>query len=85
MTAILFFNEAKRSGSFRSRIDLSVAYSKLSKLERWLISAGGLYVAICFLTDMFFMSDGGTGIHQGQFAIINIGTFVRFITEKMYQ
>jgi hypothetical protein len=85
MTAILFFKEARRSGSIRSRIDLSVAYSKLSKLEQWLISAGGLYSAICFLTNMFFISDGGTGMHQGQFAIINKGTFVRFITEELYQ
>lgn len=85
MTAILFFKEARRSGSFRNRINLTEAYSKLFKLEKWLISANGLYVTICFFINMFYMSDGGTGMHQGQFAIINKGTFVRFITEEMYQ
>lgn len=84
MTAILFFKEARRSWSFRKSINLSVVFSKLSKLEQRLISAGGMYVAICFSIDMFYMSDGGTGMHEGQFAIIDKGTFVRFITEEMY-
>ncbi len=44
-----------------------------------------LNAAICFFINMFYVSDGGTGMHQGQFAIINKGTFVRFITEEMYQ
>ena len=84
MTSILFFKEARRSGSFRNRINLSAAYSALSKLERWLISAGGVYVAICFFINMFYMSDGGTGIYEGQFAILDKGSFQRFITEEMY-
>jgi hypothetical protein len=85
MTAILFFKEARRSGSFRNSINLTEAYNKLSKLEKWLVNAGGAYVAICLLINMFYMSDGGTGMYQGQFAILNKGTFVRFITEEMFQ
>ncbi|MDW7661788.1 MAG: hypothetical protein SCL54_10260 [Bacillota bacterium] len=84
MTSILFFKEARRSGRFRNRINLSAAYSALSKLERWLISAGGVYVAICFFINMFYMSDGGTGIYEGKYAILDKGSFQRFITEEMY-
>ncbi len=84
MTTILFFKEARRSGSFRNRINLSVAYSALSKPERLMVSAGGMYTTICFFINMFFISDGGTGMYQGKYAILDKGLFMRFITEEMY-
>jgi hypothetical protein len=84
MTFILFFKVVRRSGSFRNRIDLSAAYSKLSNPERLIVSAGAVYVAICFFINMFYMSDGGTGIYEGKYAILNKGAFQRFITEEMY-
>lgn len=84
MTSILFFTVVIRSGGVRNRINLSEAYSKLSNPERWMLNAGGIYVVICFFINLFYMSDGGTGIYQGQYAILNKGTFQRFINEEMY-
>lgn len=84
MMSILFFKVVKLSGGFRNRIDLSAAYSKLSNPERLMVSAGGIYVAICFFINMFYMSDGGTGIYEGQYAILDKGLFRRFITEEMF-
>lgn len=84
MTSILFFKVVKSNGGLRNRVDLSVAYSKLSTIERIAVSVCGIYVIICLLVNLFYMSDGGTGIHEGKYAILDKGRFQRFITEEMY-